>query len=206
MNWSVAEGHREDESNPAEIKRLQFSLPVGIHKLKHFPSLPYTEVPSFLAESQAGSPSMPGPRIRHAHRRVRRRRLRRRQGSLGADAVGPRRPPGRIWVVPDTKMGRPHTVPLSDAAVHLLGEMKRDSSTDIVFPGAISGTVINDATLRVLIGDMGYAGRATTHGMRACFRTWASEETAFDKDVIEACLAHAQGALDAGLSPWQLYR
>ena len=44
---------------------------------------------------------------------------------------------------------------------------------------------------------MGYAGIATTHGMRATFRTWASETTGYDKDVIESCLAHAQGELDA---------
>ena len=49
----------------------------------------------------------------------------------------------------------------------------------------------------VLLQDMGFAGVATTHGFRATFRTWASETTAFDKDVIETCLAHAQGELDS---------
>ena len=33
--------------------------------------------------------------------------------------------------------------------------------------------------------------------LRATFRTWASETTGFDKDVIETCLAHAQGELDS---------
>ena len=50
IDWAIAEGHRADETNPAEIKRLQFSLPVGIHKVRHFPSLPYNEAPRFLAE------------------------------------------------------------------------------------------------------------------------------------------------------------
>ena len=66
-----------------------------------------------------------------------------------------------------------------------------------MFPGAKRGTVINAATLRVLLQDMGFAGVATTHGFRATFRTWASETTAFDKDVVETCLAHAQGELDS---------
>jgi hypothetical protein len=57
--------------------------------------------------------------------------------------------------------------------------------------------VISDATLRYLISDMGYKGLATTHGMRATFRTWASETTSYEKGVIEAALAHAQGELDA---------
>ena len=96
-------------------------------------------------------------------------------------------------------MGRPHVVPFSDQAMMLLGEMQaaRDPTTDFVFPGAKRGTVINAATLRVLLQDMGFAGVATTHGFRATFRTWASETTAFDKDVIETCLAHAQGELDS---------
>lgn len=34
-------------------------------------------------------------------------------------------------------------------------------------------------------------GTVTPHGMtRACFKSWASEETNFERDVIEACLAH----------------
>ena len=90
-------------------------------------------------------------------------------------------------------------MPLSDQAILLLAGMRRfrDPSTDYVFPGSKRGTVISDATLRYLLQDMGYAGIATTHGMRATFRTWASETTGYDKDVIESCLAHAQGELDA---------
>ena len=106
---------------------------------------------------------------------------------------------GRLWTIPDTKMGKPHVVPLSDQAILLLAGMRRfpDPSTDYVFPGSKRGTVISDATLRYLLQDMGYAGIATTHGMRATFRTWASETTGYDKDVIETCLAHAQGELDS---------
>ena len=50
VNWAIAEGHRTDESNPAEVKRLQFSLSFAERKVTHYPSLPYSEAPSFLAE------------------------------------------------------------------------------------------------------------------------------------------------------------
>ena len=69
----------------------------------------------------------------------------------------------------------------------------RDPKTHYVFPGAVKGTVISDATLRYLIADLGYKGLATTHGFRATFRTWASDTTTYEKGVIEAALAHAQG-------------
>jgi integrase len=50
INWAIAEGHRTDESNPAEVKRLQFSLSFAERRVTHYPSLPYSEAPSFLAE------------------------------------------------------------------------------------------------------------------------------------------------------------
>jgi len=28
------------------------------------------------------------------------------------------------------------------------------------------------------------------HGFRACFKSWASDETNFEKDAVEACLTH----------------
>jgi len=36
-------------------------------------------------------------------------------------------------------------------------------------------------------------GDLTAHGMRASFKTWASEETHFPRDVIERSLAHVTG-------------
>ena len=199
IDWAIAEGHREDESNPAEIKRLQFSLPVGVHKVRHFPSLPYTEAPNFLSQlrQQEGVKSRALELVMLCAVRV-------------ADICGGGKDravpmlwshvdlPGQVWHIPDTKMGRPHTVPLSDEAMRVLAAMQRfrDPTTDYVFPGARRGTVISDATLRYLLQEMGLRGVATTHGFRATFRTWASETTTYDKDVIEAALAHAQGELD----------
>ena len=52
---------------------------------------------------------------------------------------------------------------------------------------------------------MGYAGIATTHGMRATFRTWASETTDYDKDVIEAAWPTPRRTR-RGLSPGLLSR
>jgi integrase len=38
----------------------------------------------------------------------------------------------------------------------------------------------------------------TTHGMRASFKTWASERTHAAREVVEACLAHTiSDALEA---------
>ena len=200
INWSISEGIRADESNPAEVKRLRYSLPFGISKVEHFASLPFEQVPAFLAElrTSAGIKARVLEFVILTAVRV-------------ADICGGGKDhsepmkwqhvdlDARLWRIPDIKMGRPHVVPLSDAALALLGEMRRyrDPNTDYVFPGAKRGSVISDSTLRYLIKDMGYAKVATTHGMRATFRTWTSETTNVEKGVVEGALAHAQGELDA---------
>jgi integrase len=70
-----------------------------------------------------------------------------------------------------------------------------DDGSGIVFVGDKRGEPLsNGAMLRVrdrMIDDGLIAkGAMTTHGMRAAFKSWASDETAFDRDVIEACLTH----------------
>ncbi len=85
INWAIAEGHRTDKSNPAEVKRLQFSLSFAERKVTHYPSLPYSRSRAPRGIAQAGRRQGPGARIRHAYRRTRRRYLRWRQGARRAD-------------------------------------------------------------------------------------------------------------------------
>jgi integrase len=199
INWAVAEGIRTDENNPAEVKRLRHSLPFGLREAKHFASLDYDQAPAFFAELRA----YPGVKARALEFIM-------LTAVRVADICGGGKQHSepmkwshvdidtKQWRIPDTKMGRPHVVPLSTAALAVL-EWMRDlrDPTDYVFPGAKRGSVIDDSTVRYLLADMGYAGVATVHGMRATFRTWASETTGVEKGVIEAALAHAQGDLDA---------
>lgn len=50
-------------------------------------------------------------------------------------------------------------------------------------------------TLTKLLRDVGLAKRATVHGMRACFRSWAEDRTEAKPDVMEKCLAHGIGGM-----------
>ena len=48
--------------------------------------------------------------------------------------------------------------------------------------------------------------KATTHGMRACFSTWARERTGFAREIIEASLAHHVGnAVERAYARTDLY-
>ena len=104
---------------------------------------------------------------------------------------------GGEWRIPAEKMkaASEHRVPLSDAALDVLDEAKGllDGS-DLVFPSPLRpGQPLSNMTLTKVLRDIGLADRATVHGFRATFRTWALEETDTPWAVAEAALAHTLG-------------
>ena len=122
------------------MKRLQFALPLGIHEVTSHPSLPFDQAPAFLAELRAMQEGVKAKAMEFVMLTAVRI----------ADICGGGKEhsepmmwshvdmTGRLWTIPDTKMGRPHIVPLSEPALRLLGEMRRfkDPASDFVFPGA----------------------------------------------------------------------
>ena len=102
----------------------------------------------------------------------------------------------REWRIPAsrTKTGVEHRVPLSDAAVEVLRRVEplRDSS-DLAFPSPVrAGRSMSDMTLSKSLK----LARVdcVPHGLRATFRTWASEQTSTPHAVCERALGHAVGS------------
>jgi integrase len=111
-----------------------------------------------------------------------------------------------VWTVPEVRMkikGKgPHRVPLSDAAVRLIKDMPKIEGTDFVFSSA-KGGALSDMTLTSVIRrlnegktpppwrDRDTGEQVVPHGLRSTFRDWASERTAYARDVVEMALAHA---------------
>jgi integrase len=91
----------------------------------------------------------------------------------------------KAWTIPAEKMKarREHRVPLSAAAIDILKTIPREGKGP--FP------IKNTQALRYMFSKV--AGKATVHGCRATFRTWASEATAFPEKLAEAALAHQLG-------------
>jgi integrase len=95
-----------------------------------------------------------------------------------------------VWTVPADriKAGKEHRVPLTPAALALLGEAGEPDG--LVFPGAgRNGAPLSDMSLTAVLRRMG-RGELTVHGFRSTFRDWAGETTAHAREVIEAALAH----------------
>lgn len=104
-----------------------------------------------------------------------------------------------LWRVPAErmKMDDPHIVPLSTQAVELLRELHElTGKRTLLFPQPFGRErpMSNNAMLGALYR-MGYRGRATMHGMRAVFSTWANENRTrrgnlWTEEDVELCLAH----------------
>jgi integrase len=92
-----------------------------------------------------------------------------------------------IWTISASRMkaGKPHRVPLTDAALAIIGF----TGSGYLFGngnGPLSHMAMS-ACLRRL------GCKATVHGFRSTFRDWAAAETSAPREVAEACLAHAVG-------------
>jgi integrase len=107
--------------------------------------------------------------------------------------------PERLWTVPKERMkaGKPHRVPLSARAAAILEIMHASNPAagpdSFIFPGTKRQRPLAHTTFLNILKRMGRSNLTTAHGFRATFKTWASEETNFPRDVIERALAHAIG-------------
>ncbi len=99
------------------------------------------------------------------------------------------------WVIPAErmKMKREHHVPLSDAAVSILRELREITGDQkLVFPGLRPGRPISENTMNYALRNMGIGpDQHTAHGFRSSASTLL-HELAYPPEVIELQLAHAQ--------------
>ena len=99
-------------------------------------------------------------------------------------------------------------IPLTEPMAELLKGLPRLDGSDLVF-WAPRGGALSDATMGktmrtihaadIKAGGAGYVDAKTgepavPHGLRATFRTWISERTAFDGDMAEVALFHKVGS------------
>jgi integrase len=190
LQWAMAHGH-VDRNVAGEA--IDGALPAMPAVAAHFRALPYGEVRHALELIDASRASLSAKACL-------------RFVALTACRSGEARGAtwdevdleSREWRIPAARMKAEaeHRIPLSDAALAVLESVGslRDRS-DLLFPSPQrSGRPLSDMTLTKVLRDTGLAGRATVHGFRASFRTWASERTSVPHAVAEIALAHAVGS------------
>lgn len=95
----------------------------------------------------------------------------------------------KLWTIPcnRTKTGEEMVVPLSEAALAILGE----AGNGFIFDGATKDRPIGNAAMRLIMADK--RPGITVHGFRSSFRDWAGEETSFPREIAEWSLGHKVG-------------
>lgn len=199
LDYAKAMEYRTGD-NPAEWKgALEPILGKIKREVKSQPSLPYTEIGSFMAELRKRKGSSPRALefvILTATR----------AGEVFGATWDEIDMQAKTWTIPKERMKaeKEHRVPLSDDVVVLLEALPRVVGNDYVFP-APRGGKLSDMALTTLIRRMHEAecksGRkgfidpkrnkiATTHGFRSTFRDWAADKTNYPREVCEHALAH----------------
>ena len=187
LDWATVRKYRTGD-NPARWDGyLSEALPTT-KKVKPMASLPYKEVPPFMAELR----KLKGV----AHRALEFTILTavRRGATYGAtwDEIDLEK---KLWVIPaDTsadrnKANRETIIPLSDRALEILKAAPREQGNPHIFIGE-KASGLSKTAMREVIKRMGFEDKTTTHGFRSSFRTWTAEQTTTEHHVAEAAMQH----------------
>jgi integrase len=192
LAWSIVRGIRSTQENPARWRsHLSEAIPASQRKLgdNHHKSLPYTAMPNFMAKIRLdgtdGSVLLQFIILTMC-----------RTGEARGAVWSEFDPDLSLWTIPAERMkgGVTHRVPITDAVRKILEHQRRNnqllaSPSRFIFPGRRLGKPISDAAANEFLKRI-RATDATTHGMRACARSWAAACTDFPREVCEQALAH----------------
>ncbi|MGR5354224.1 integrase domain-containing protein [Vibrio sp. DNB22_19_2] len=99
----------------------------------------------------------------------------------------------KVWTIPAERMKkrRDHRIPLSEQMIEVLDVIKPISGhREFIFPSDRDPKKpCNSQTANMALKRMGFAGRLVSHGLRSLASTTLNEQ-GFDRDLIEAALAH----------------
>jgi len=185
IDYTSALGIRSGD-NPARWRGHLENLlpkPTKMRAVKHHPALPHAEIADFMValEQRHGVAARAlAFTILTAARSGETRGATWAEIDLAA----------KVWTIPAGRMkaGKEHRVPLSKAALALLGN-RRDGNKLIFESDAKPGKPISDMSMTAVLRRMERED-ITVHGFRSTFRDWAGETTGFPREVIEAALAH----------------
>ena len=195
LDAATVRGFRQGP-NPAQWKgNLAHILPAHsrIRKVAHYAALPFDEMPQFLAALRTRD-GMAARALEFAALTAA------RTGEVLGARWGEFDLAAKVWTVPANRMkaGREHRVPLSEAALAVLEQVRplalmKDGKPDPaapVFPGPRRALPLSNMAMLMLLRRM-KRDDLTAHGFRSTFSDWAAERTAYPREVVEMALAHA---------------
>lgn len=202
LAFAEANEWRTPGTNPAMQKPVSMALGDQDATVRKHPALPYVRMAEFIADLRQQG----GIAARALEFQI-------LTTTRGGEAVGARWPEidwdAETFTVPAERMKgrkkekRKHVVPLSPSALALLRQLTKQSTGEAVF---YCGVAAVEKVIRTMNAKRQKAGLplyadpvqgdrpVVPHGVaRASFRTWASEETQFPREIAEKALAHQVG-------------
>lgn len=168
------------------IRDLGFPAPTKVRPPKHRESMPYAQLPKFMAEV-AKRPGIAARALQFTILTAARTAevITAEWSEIDLDR--------KVWIVPAAKMktGVQHHVPLSEAAIAILKTLPRESDNKHVFVGGRRAHGLSNVRMLQVLQQM--RPGLTVHGFRSTFRTWAAERTNTPREVAESALSHAAG-------------
>ena len=193
IGWATFHGYCNGDNQARWKDHLEHGLPrpSAIRPVQHYKAMPYREIPQFLIalRRRRGLIALALEfTLFAAGRQIETREAVWREIDLKAG----------MWVIPAGRLKtrktrtEPHMVMLTPPMLAILDKLlplKIDDNS-FVFPGR-RGALLGAAVMRHLMIEMGYGGFASPHGFRRSFKTWAQEQTRFNRLEVELALAHA---------------
>jgi len=175
FSFAKVQGWRTGE-NPASFDKDMLRGFAKVEKKKHHAAVEWTELPGVFA---ALPDTVAGNAVRFTALTV--ARAGEVEGATWKEIVGENG--SAAWIIPADRMkaGKAHRVPLTPAALALLGDR-----------GADDAPLFKLVSNSMLFAIKKVSPGSTVHGLRATFKTWASE-AGKDRELTERSLAHEFG-------------
>jgi integrase len=186
LDFANAHGWRTGD-NPARWRGHLAKLlppPSKLAKTRHYPALPWSEIGAFMAELR----DQDGIGARALEFTI--LTATRTSEVIGA-AWSEIDLKGKIWTIPAERMKaeKEHRVPLSEAALAVLDNLRDQRHGDWVFPGGKPGKSISNMAMLMALRRL-TRRHLTVHGFRSTFRDWCAEATNYPREIAEKALAH----------------
>ena len=203
LDWAITHKYRAGD-NPARWSGwLDTVLPAQKAKVRHYATLPYGELPDFMARLT----HQEGISARALAFKI--LTIVRTSSIIGiagrVDEDGETDTPALDWRHIDLTQrllvlervkndDTQFVIPLSPPAMDILAQMRRiTGGTGLVFPSSVykPDEPLSNNAMRAVLIRMGV--KATPHALaRASFGTWAREDTAHGEDLVRSALSHGK--------------
>lgn len=204
LGWRAGENPARWKGNLSEL----LPNPSKLARVERQPALPWAQVPGFIAALRERR-GMTALALEFCILTAA------RSGEVRGATWGEVDDAAAIWTVqaPRMKARQLHRVPLSDAAMAVLAQLRpeRPRADALIFPSS-RNTPLSDMSLTMLVRGMALdgleegelprwrdlTGRAVVpHGFRSSFRDWCGETRPEGREVAERALAHVVRGVEA---------